>query len=129
MIDENDELLNDFDYHFNNFCRFTASPEKNLMISVLLYGVIDYLYSDNEDSKDAKYWIYEAHDDEWPYSFENICFVLGIQIDPFRTDLIKIKNSPGATAKAKKLKHLYPAPGNRNKISPNSIYQPKNKYE
>lgn len=124
-----DDLLNNFDFHFNNFISFSASPEKNMMIGVLLFAVIDYLQDDKVNFEDAEAWLFDTDDEEWLYSFSNICFVLGINKNPFRDGLLKLRVSPDRLEKAKKLKHLYPAPGNRSKISVNPLYQPRYKYD
>jgi hypothetical protein len=132
MTDENltyDDLLNNFDFHFNNFISFSASPEKNMMIGVLLFAVIDYLQDDETEFADAEAWFFSVEDEEWLYSFDNVCFTLGIHKDNFKNGLIQLRTNPDRLEKAKKLKHLYPAPGNRSKISVNPLYQPRNKYD
>jgi hypothetical protein len=114
----NDEILNDFDFHFNNSTLFPASPEKDLMINVLLVGVIDYLSTKKSEFDTAKKWIFESDDEDWLYSFQNICFVLGIRQDNFKKGVIHLRNSPQRFERAKKLKRLNPATGTRNKIKP-----------
>lgn len=122
-----DDISNDFDYYFNNFFKEYAEKEKDLMLSVLLYGVIDYLSNVKKLKDDAKKWFFDSDDEEWPYSFQNICYNLNIDTKDFKINLIKLSQDPNLDKKLRKLKHLNPATGNRNKISVKSIYQPKEK--
>lgn len=122
LFSEND-ILNDFEYFFNNFSNEFAEKEKDLMLSVLLYGVIDYLSFDTPRlHEDAKLWFFESDDVEWPYSFQNICYILNINTKEFKENLLVLSEDPMLSKKLRKLKHLNPATGNRNKISVKSIY-------
>lgn len=114
----NDEILNDFDFHFSNSTLFPNSPEKELMTNVLLVGVIDYLSSKKSEFEAGKKWIFESEGEDWLYSFQNICFVLGIGQENFKKGVINLRNSPQRLERAKKLKRLNPATGTRNKIKP-----------
>jgi len=116
----NDEILNDFDFHFSNFTVFPGSPEKDLMTNVLLIGVIDYLSSKKSEYDAANNWIFKSDDEDWLYSFQNCCFVLGIAQENFKKGVIKLRNSPQRLERARKLKRLNPAPGTRNKIKPDN---------
>lgn len=120
-----DDNSTDFDFHFNNHIPHFNSPEKNLMMSVLLYAVIDYISKKKKQFDSANEWIFaESQDDDWLFSFENVCFTLGIKSNDFRRKLVELKKyGVNLDKKAIKLKHLNPAPGNRTKISINTLYK------
>jgi len=118
----NDEILNDFDYHFSNSTLFPSSPEKDLVTNVLIVGVIDYLSFKKSEFDSARKWMFDLQDEDWLYSFDNICFILGINKEEFKKDVIKLRKSPDRVDRIKKLKRLNPAPGNRNKIKPGNDY-------
>ena len=122
-----DDISSDFDYHFNNFAAHCGSPEKNLMMSVLLYGVIDFISKDKRQFISSYTWIFEPKEDsdDWLFSFENICFTLGIRPSEFKEKLLQLKQTGDLDKKAVQLKHLNPAPGNRTRISVNPLYRLK----
>ena len=72
-------------------------PEKRLMLSVLEDAVACYQkYLSARDAKgkalfrDAEEWIV-AGDTEWPFSFENICEILGFDVEYVRQGLLRWK--------------------------------------
>ena len=76
-----------------------VSPEKRLMLAVLEYAIYEfarYVGSDVRREKrlfqEARDWIFELIDKEWPCSFENICCVLNLNPDYLRLGLQKYEN-------------------------------------
>jgi hypothetical protein len=79
------------------FAEFAKRPgidsERRLMLAVLEDAVQCYQrYALARDARgqhefeEARRWV-ESHEREWPYSFENICDVLGLDIDYIREGL------------------------------------------
>lgn len=118
-----DDLSNPFEYFFNNFFDTLPSPERNLLINVLIYAVIDYIGTDKRLFNDANSWFFIEKDEKWYFSFENICFILKINKKKFQESLIKLKKGKNLKSKITKLKHLNPSTGNRNKISVKLLYR------
>ena len=123
---ELDDVLTSFDYHFNHSYKRT-SPEKTLLIAVLLHGVIDFLSPQKNKRwyEDAKDWFFKPEDISHPTSFINICTHLGIEPQSFKRNLLEIQHSPKVAIRIRKLLHLNPTSGTRNKIGVNSKYQVK----
>ena len=93
LVEFHEDVLTEFDYHFSNTFSSELLPEKNLMYSVLIYSVIDYLSNNRKDNfKDARKWFFnKKNDPDYIYSFENICFVMKINMSNFKTKLKKLK--------------------------------------
>ena len=90
-----EDSLTEFDYYFNNSYSSESSPEKNLMYSVLIYAVIDYLSNNRKENyTNARKWFFSNKNDlDYIYSFENICFVMKINMASFKTKLKKLKRN------------------------------------
>lgn len=90
-----EDSLTEFDYYFNNSYSNELSPEKSLMYSVLIYAVIDYLSTNRKENyTDARKWFFSnKNNSDYIYSFENICFVMKINMLSFKTKLKKLKKN------------------------------------
>ena len=85
------------DQYFETLRRKTLEPEKDLMLAVLEDSVTcfqKYLCAQDRRGntlfRDAEEWIWEENSD-WPFSFENICQVLGFNPDYLRQGLLRWK--------------------------------------
>ena len=83
--------------YFETLRRKTLEPEKELMLAVLEDGVasfLKYLHAENRTGntlfRNAEEWIWEENS-EWPFSFENICDVVGIDPQYLRQGLMRSK--------------------------------------
>lgn len=88
-----DDILTSFDFNFSNYAARTFDPERNLLMSVLIYGVIDYLSANRKAYyRDARAWFFnEDEDPDYIYGFSNICSILGVLPDAFRAKLKTMK--------------------------------------
>ena len=80
-----DDILQNFEYYYANHTSFFPSPEKNLMISVLLYGILDFIAG----KKNADEWFFDENDHL--YSLKTICLTLDIEITKFKEKIIELK--------------------------------------
>lgn len=93
-LNVSEDILINFDYYFNNYRNQDIEPEKQLMYSVLIYAVIDYLSTNRKSFyRDARKWFYNDEETDYIYSFHNICFMLGVNPKQFRTKLKRMKRS------------------------------------
>ena len=92
-----DDILQNFDYYYSNYASCFSSPEKNLMMSVLLYGIMDFL----GNKKNAKEW-FDDEDDHF-YSIKNICLTLNIELTKFKEKILLLKSKSG---KVSRIKHI-----------------------
>jgi len=90
-------------------CRYLKEPEKNLLIAILQDAIHDYRKyyraRDREGKghfREAQKWIM-AGGDNWIFSFDSICELLGLDPDYIRlafTSQIRIERSSGKIIKA-----------------------------
>lgn len=92
-----DDILQNFDYYFANHVTYFPTPEKNLMMSVLLYGVMDFL----SNRKNADEWFHD--EDDHFYSLKHICLTLEIESSKFKKRILDLKSK---SKKIKNAKHL-----------------------
>jgi hypothetical protein len=66
-------------------------PEKQLMLAVLEDGIAcfrKYVLSGRPRFREAEAWLLED-DDRWPFSFRNVCEVLGLDANGIRDELLR----------------------------------------
>jgi len=89
-----EDILVDFDYYYNNYLPTTSSAERDLAKGVLVYAIIDYLsINRKEHYRDARRWFFREDDDNYIFSFNNICSLMQFQPNKFRERLKKLKKS------------------------------------
>lgn len=111
-----DDTATNFDYFSTLIRDDDDKNEKKLLIAVFLSSMIDFYSKNTERKRDASRWFFKESDPNWAFSFENICFFLKFNKENIRKQLLELKNSPDLPKIVKKLKHLNPTTGTRNKI-------------
>lgn len=83
--------------YFERLRRQTLDPEKRLMLAIIEEGIASYqkyLCAENRRGKnlfgEAEKWIWDE-DDNWVFSFENICEALGLTPTYIRCGLLRWK--------------------------------------
>ncbi|NIO08798.1 MAG: hypothetical protein GTO40_12600 [Deltaproteobacteria bacterium] len=86
-----------FQYLQTHQKRSLVEPEKELMLAVLVDAITcmqNYVLAKKNKEKrlfrEAQEWIF-VKDSDWPFSFENICFHLGIDPNYLRKGLMRPK--------------------------------------
>ncbi len=94
-----------FQYLETHQKRSLVEPEKELMLAVLEDAIAcmqKYLLAQKDKEKrlfrDAQDWIL-VKDSDWPFSFENICFHLGIDPNYLRSGLIRPKKKAASRSR------------------------------
>jgi hypothetical protein len=83
------------------------SPEQRLMFAVLLDSVIQLQGHNDKDAAEAARWIRGAEGDEnWPFSFQNICGALGIEADYLARGLLSWRTRRAAMPHRGSLRQL-----------------------
>ena len=76
----------------------TESPEKDLMVSMILQAKLDLFCSNKRRSEMALVWFLETNvklgDRPWLFSFQNICEQLDLDPDIMLQGLLKSRGSP-----------------------------------
>lgn len=92
-----DDILTSFNYYFNNYHATYNSPEQDLAKAVLVFGLIDFLSANRKEFYlDARKWFFtDDENDNYMYTFNNVCGLMEINPDRFRERLKKLKKLKG----------------------------------
>lgn len=96
MIDDEnvEDILTNYDFHYNNYAKKQASPEKRLIYAILIYSVIDYLSANRKSYyRNARKWFFNDKDTDYIYSFHNVCFIMNYDPVKFREKLKKLRRT------------------------------------
>ena len=106
-IFQSDTLVS-YEYFANSQRTMPLEPEKHLMHAILEDAINTFrLHQGSTAGRqrklflDAQRWIW-ARNDEWPFSFENICSALGLDPQFLRSGLARWKQQHEANAEAKR---------------------------
>ncbi len=76
----------------------TESPEKELMVAMIIQAKLDLFCSNKQCSEEALVWFLETNvklgDRPWLHSFQNICEQLDLNPDVILQELLKSKKDP-----------------------------------
>jgi len=108
------DTLVPYEYFANSQRTAPLEPEKHLMHAILEDAINTFRLHQGATAGrqrklflDAQRWIW-AHNDDWPFSFENICSALGLDPQFLRSGLARWKQQHEANAEAKRSSR-YPA--------------------
>jgi hypothetical protein len=84
-------------YFDRRLARSLDSPEQRLLFAVLLDSVIQLQGHSEKDAAEAARWVRGVDGDEdWPFSFQNICGALGIEADYLARGLLSWRTRKAA---------------------------------
>src|SRR5689334_23226873 len=86
--------------------RATDVPENRLLWAVLLDAIIQLRSGDALDAIEAENWIRNDEITDSPFSFDNVCEVLGIQSDELSPGLLACRDRPAQVERRAPLRHV-----------------------
>jgi hypothetical protein len=90
-------------------------PEKRLMFAVLLNAILQLRSRDAQDVVEAEHWIRDHETAVWPFSFSNICEVLGIESTFLARGLLTWRDRPTDAAQRAPLRQVR---SSRTRVAP-----------
>src|SRR5689334_22970221 len=86
--------------------RTTDVPENRLLWAVLLDAVIQLRSGDALDAIEAENWIRNHEITDSPFSFDNVCEVLGIESNELAPGLLACRDRPTNVEQRTPLRHI-----------------------
>ena len=74
------------------------APERRLVLAVLLNAILQLRSRDPRDVAEAEDWILDSEISDSPFSFANICDMIGIEANHFVRGLLEWRDGPTDTA-------------------------------
>ena len=101
---------------FDRFAsRSTDTPERRLLVAVLMNAILQLRSRDAQDVIDAENWIRGGDTTDWLFSFNNICGALDIESSSFARGLLTWRDRPTDTIRRTPLRQVRTA---RSRVVP-----------